>query len=106
MPAASALASGLASRARRGCGAPYVCSRLERLFPADERSQALVLFATGGAAGKVGAQAGDHRVGVLARELELDVAVELVEALVAADLRTCRPQESAQRLLQIGSLHH
>jgi hypothetical protein len=50
-----------------------------------------VLFAAGGAAGEVCPQAGDRRVGVLAGELELDVAVELVETLVATDLRTCGP---------------
>jgi hypothetical protein len=72
---------------------------------ANERSQALVLFATGGAAVEVGAQTRDRGVRVSARELELDVPVEFVEAGVAADLGTCRAEEPAKRLLQIGSLH-
>src|SRR5919197_280779 len=78
---------------------------LEDLLAADERAQALVLLAAGRAAGEVGAQARDRRVGVLAGELELDVAVEVLEALVAADFGLCRPEEPAERLLEIGSLH-
>ena len=42
----------------------------------------------------------------LAGELELDVAVELLEALVAADLRAGGPEQPAQRLLEIRSFHH
>jgi hypothetical protein len=48
---------------------------LERLLAADERAQALVLFAAGGAAVEVRAQPGHRGVRVLAGELELDVPV-------------------------------
>ena len=51
-----------------------------------------MLLAAGRAAVEVGAQARDRAVGVLARELELDVPVELVEAGVAADLRLGGPR--------------
>ena len=51
------------------------------------------------------AEARNGRVGVVAGELELDVAVELVEADVAADLGLARAEEAAERLLEVGSLH-
>jgi hypothetical protein len=51
------------------------------------------------------AEAGDHGVGVLAGQLELDVPVELGEALVAADFGPGRSEEPPQRLIEIGSLH-
>src|SRR5215211_1622926 len=79
---------------------------LQRLLAAHERAKALVLLAAGGAADKVGAQTGDRGVGVRTGELQLDVAVELLEALVAADLGLRRPEQPAQCLLQIGSLGH
>ena len=60
--------------------------------PATKGAEALVLLAAGRAALEVGAQSGNRRVGVVAGELELDVAVELVEALVAADLRPAGPR--------------
>ena len=44
-----------------------------------------MLLGAGGTARKVGAKPGEELVGRLARELRLDVAVELVEALVAVD---------------------
>src|SRR5262245_33022993 len=80
--------------------------RLQRLLAADERAQALVLLAAGRAAGEMSAQPRDRRVGVCAGELQLDVAVELLEALVAADLRLGRPEQPPERLLQLRSLRH
>ncbi|HEX5174793.1 MAG TPA: hypothetical protein VFV91_11695 [Gaiellaceae bacterium] len=50
----------------------------------DEFEQAVVLLPAGRAALEVGAQAGQRRVGRLARELEFDVAIELLEADIAA----------------------
>src|SRR3712207_2079503 len=81
-------------------------SSLQDLLAADERAEALVLLAAGRAADQMGPQAGDRGVGVGARELELDVAVELLEALVAADLGLGRAEQPAKRLLEIRSLHH
>ena len=52
-----------------------------------ERLEALVVLVAGGAARQVGVHAGDRAVRVLARHLELDVAVELLEALLAGELR-------------------
>jgi hypothetical protein len=51
-----------------------------------ERAQALVLLSAGGAALEVRAHAGDRAVRVAAGELQVDVLVEEVEAVVAADL--------------------
>ena len=88
--------------ARPSLRRPSLSPALEVLLAADERAQALVLLAAGGAAGEVGAQPGNGRVGVGARELELDVPVELVEALVAADLGRGRAEQAAESLLQLG----
>src|SRR4051812_47382087 len=52
-------------------------ARLTRTSLADERVKAVVLLATCGAAREMGAQPRHRRLGVFARELELDVAVEL-----------------------------
>src|SRR5919201_5725596 len=97
-------------RRRRGKPAPpddgTASGALEPLLPADERAQALVLLAAGGAAVEVGAQSGHDRVRVLAGELELDVLVELREALVAADLRRRGPEQPSERLLQIRPFAH
>jgi hypothetical protein len=68
---------------------------LERLLAADERAKALVLLTAGRTADQVRPQARDRSVGVLARELELDVAVELVKANLAADLRLSRAEKAA-----------
>ena len=65
-----------------------------------------MLLAARGAAGEVRAQAGNGRVGVCAGELELDVAVELVEARVAADLRLGGAEQTAECLVAVRALHH
>src|SRR4029077_3689520 len=52
----------------------------------DERVQRRVLLAAGRAPGEMGAHAGRGGLRVLAGELGLDVAVEPLEAFVAADL--------------------
>src|SRR5581483_3465771 len=59
--------------------------------------QALVVGAAGLAALEVGAHARNQLVGWGARELELDVAVELREALLAAQLRSRRAERPPQR---------
>src|SRR5262245_23814737 len=72
----------------------------------DERPQALVLLAAGGAAFEVGAEAGELAVCVTPGELELDVPVELLEALVAADLRVGGSEQAAERLPDVVVGHH
>jgi hypothetical protein len=72
---------------------------------ADERAETFVLFAAGWAAGEVRAQAGNGGVCVRARDFELDVAVELLEAFVAADLRLGGSEQIAQGLLEIPWFH-
>src|SRR5205085_8136785 len=79
---------------------------LERLLAADERAQALVLLAARGAAVEVRAQPGHRGVRVLAGELELDVPVELREALVAAELGPGGAEQPSERLLQVGPFAH
>ena len=51
----------------------------------------------------MGAKAGDGGGGVQAGELELDVAVESVEALVAGQLRAVGTEQPIQRLRGNGA---
>jgi hypothetical protein len=53
----------------------------------DELAQAVVVLVAGGAALDMGAHARDPVVGPCASELELDVLVEVLEALIAEQLR-------------------
>jgi hypothetical protein len=53
----------------------------------QQRAKALVLLRARWTAHEVGTQARDVRVRGRSGQLELDIAVELLEALVAADLR-------------------
>jgi hypothetical protein len=78
---------------------------LQGSFAADKGSQALMFLAAGRAAVQVCPQAGDGYVDVFAGELELDVAVELLEACVAADLRFGGAEEATEYLFEIRSLH-
>src|SRR6185436_9883369 len=68
--------------------APQRSARVARAVAADQLAQALVVLAAGGAALEVRAHPGHPGLGVLTGELELDVLVEALEALLAADLRT------------------
>jgi hypothetical protein len=63
-----------------------------------------VLLATSGTAVEVRAQSRELGFGVPPREL--DVAVEVFEALVAADLGAGRAQQPAERLPGIGPFAH
>src|SRR5215207_3122812 len=63
----------------------------------DQISQAVVLLATGRAPVEMGTHAGERLVDVGAGELELDVGVEPVEALLAADLGPGRAQQGVDR---------
>ena len=98
------------TRARRRQALPRLRRRsrepLESLLAADERAQALVLLAAGGATLEMGAKPRDRGVRVLARQLELDVLVEEREALVAAHLGPARAEQPAERLLEIWAFGH
>jgi hypothetical protein len=59
-----------------------------------------MLLAAGRAAGEVSTKPADGSVGVRARDFELDVAVELGEAFVAADLRLCRAEQPVEGLFR------
>jgi hypothetical protein len=63
---------------------------LERLLATDEGTKAVLFLAADGAALEVGTHARNSGVSVFACELELDVAVELSEADVAADIVSYR----------------
>src|SRR3954447_8244513 len=62
----------------------------------DEVAEAAEVLGAGGAALEVGLHAGDPRVGALACERQLDVAVELLEALLAGQLRGAGAEDPAQ----------
>ena len=65
-----------------------------------------MLLAARRAAREMGSQARKSRLGVLAGELELDETVDLVEALVAADLRPSGAEEAVERFPGWGSFGH
>jgi hypothetical protein len=77
---------------------------LTSAFALDEGTEAEVLLVAGLAALEVRAHAGDQLVGAAAAlpELELDVAVELLEALLAAQLGAGRPEQASQGV--VGSM--
>ena len=60
-----------------------------------------MVLVAGGAAGEMGPQAGQGGVGVLAGELEVDVAVELVEAGIAADLGLGGAEQPPERVGEV-----
>ena len=80
--------------------ARQVLGRVPRDRPGycHERTKALVILAACGAPREMGLRAGDRGVGVTAGELQLDVAVELLEALLAADLGPAGPEQPREQL--------
>src|SRR5262249_51934593 len=94
---AAASAAAGAARAARDLAAPAL--------GAHERAQAFVLLAAGRAAVEVCAKPRDLGVRVPACELELDVPVQVLEAVVAAELGPGRAQKPRQRLLGVGAFH-
>src|SRR3954452_11688808 len=60
----------------------------------EERGEALVVLAAGGAPVQVRAHAGNGQLGVAPGQLELDVAVEVLEALLAAELVAGGPEQA------------
>jgi hypothetical protein len=81
-------------------GSPSTC------LGGDEGQQAGVLLVAGRAPLEMGAEARERRVGVGAFDLELDIAVEQLEARLAADLRADRPERSGDgAILWIGPRH-
>src|SRR5262249_56202292 len=70
-----------------------------------EGEQALVVLGAGGAALEVGAEPGQRCIGVLACDLQLDVAVELGEAGVASDFGPFRAEQASDDVVQIRVLH-
>jgi hypothetical protein len=65
----------------------------------DECPQALVFFAARAAPLKVGVHARDRLIGVCPSELELDIAVEVFEALLAAQLRPSGTEHTPERAI-------
>src|SRR5215211_455336 len=73
----------------------------------DQRPQARVVLPAGRAALEVSAHAGDRLVGAAARQLELDIPVELLEALLAADLGPSGAEQPANELVAwLGLVSH
>src|SRR4051812_7015672 len=64
----------------------------------DELPQALVILAAGGTTLEVSAHAGQTGIGVLAGQLEIDVLVEKLEALLTADLRAGRSEHAGDQV--------
>src|SRR5215218_3064680 len=87
------------------CRAAPVPSNLYRstnrsaVIAGHQVAQALVLLAAGQAAGEVGPEAGELGVGVGAGQLQLDVSVQLGEALLAAHLRLLGAEQPLDQVL-------
>src|SRR3954447_16883494 len=87
---------------------PTLKTRLQESIPlaGDEVAEAAEVLGAGGAALEGGAHAGDPRAGGLAGERQLDVAVELVEALLAGQLRGAGAEGPAEQLVPFLVLFH
>src|SRR3954469_9068975 len=70
--------------------------RSGRAVVGEERGEAGVLLGAGGAAAEVRGHAGHGALGVGPGELEVDVAVQLVEADLAGDLRLPGAEQAVQ----------
>src|SRR5690348_6381272 len=81
--------------------------RLSTALARDEVAQAGEVLGAGGAAVEVGAHPRHPGVGGLAGEAQLDVAVELLEALLAGQLRGVLAEHPAQqRVAFLVARHH
>src|SRR5919108_288977 len=83
---------------------PVEGALLARGAPAHELAQALVLLMARGAAFEMRAHARDLRVRGAASQLQVDVLVELLEALVAVQLRPGRPEEPLDGPVGVGDV--
>src|SRR5215213_11201131 len=77
-------------------------ARSARSCSGQERAEALALLAAGGAAVEVLAHPGYRGVRVARLELQLDVLVEALEALVAADVRPGRAEQPPQAIVRLA----
>src|SRR4051794_34389056 len=78
---------------------PAVAGRmlsLPRPAAGEQRGQAGVFLCAGGAAAQVGGHARHGGLGICTVELQVDVAVQLVEADLAGDLRPAGAEQTAQ----------
>jgi hypothetical protein len=57
-----------------------------------------VFLATHLASAQVGRESRNRGIGIRARQLEFDALIEHLEALIAADLCLCRPEQSLEGL--------
>src|SRR6476620_3295742 len=80
--------------------------RLSTAFARDEVAQAVEVLGAGRAAVEMRAHAGDPGVAGLAGEAQLDVAVELLEALLAGQLRSARAEHPAQERVAVVVARH
>src|SRR5262245_60541598 len=72
----------------------------------DQLAQALVVLGAGRAALQMLAHTGQARVGVLTRELQLDVLVEQLEAVLAGHLVSGRPQKPGDQVATLVVCAH
>ena len=73
--------------------AVWACSGLRMLaLGCDQGVQAVAILGTGRTALEMRLHARDLSISITAGELQLDVAVEVLEALVARQLRFCRSE--------------
>jgi len=71
----------------------------------EQRAQAFVFLGARGTADEVGTLAGDKRIGRSSDDLELHIAVELREALVAIELRLIASEQAQEGRIEVASGH-
>src|SRR3954468_10415966 len=80
-----------------------LATRERRFLPAaGDLAQALVILAAGRAAFEMRAHPGEELVGVIAGQLEVDVLVQQLEALVAADLGPIGAEQAGEQVAGVG----
>jgi hypothetical protein len=77
-------------------------SRPEARSVEQPGTQAVAILRAGRAPVKVRSHPGDRGLGVDTRELQLDVVVELLETLLAADLRSGRADDARRQAIVMG----
>src|SRR5215212_11657442 len=82
------------------------CSSSGDLLAADESEQAGVVLGAGRAAFEMGPEPGNCGLLVDAGQLRLDVAVELLEALLAGELGATGSKQPSECPVEIAPVHH
>lgn len=85
------------SSSQRAAARPLVVCR-SVVFRRDELTQAVMVLSTGRTTLKVCTHARDGGISIASGDLQVDVAVEVLKAFFAGDLRSSRAQQSIPQI--------